>query len=159
MTFLGWILDLSWIHTPKTKNFGFVEDPNLFVFVLVKTHNYINKSVWKTLLTNGCDNGLTTLHYMGSETCWIANRQDKHSSEGWVSLAPIKKIVTLVLPSTFVDMFSLYVYHRIQKHCACPNCDAIPQYLRNRKTISISHVWVVLCELCKHPLSWHQITL
>ena len=40
-------------------------------------------------------------------------------------LAPIKKIVTLV-PSTFVDMLSLHVYHRIQKRCAYSNYDAIP---------------------------------
>ena len=40
-------------------------------------------------------------------------------------LAPIKKIITLVLPSTFVDMLSLYVDHRIQKHCAIPNISKI----------------------------------
>ena len=41
-------------------------------------------------------------------------------------LAPIKKIVTLVLPSTFANMLSLYAYHQIQKYCAYPNYDAIP---------------------------------
>ena len=41
-------------------------------------------------------------------------------------LAPIKKIVTLVLLSNSIDMLSLHVYHRIQKHCACPNYDTIP---------------------------------
>ena len=41
-------------------------------------------------------------------------------------LAPIKKIVTLVLPSIFVGMISLHAYHQIQKHCAYPNYDATP---------------------------------
>ena len=30
-----------------------------------------------------------------------------------VPLAPMKKIVTLVLPSTFLDMLSLHAYHQI----------------------------------------------
>ena len=37
------------------------------------------------------------------------------------SLTPIKKIATLVIPLTFVDM-----HHRIQKRCTCSNYDAIP---------------------------------
>ena len=48
-------------------------------------------------------------------------------------LAPIKKIATLVLPSTFVDMLSLHVYHRIQKRCAYSNYDAIPNILEIEK--------------------------
>ena len=41
-------------------------------------------------------------------------------------LTPIKKIATLVLPSTFADMLSLHANHKIQKHCAYPNYDTIP---------------------------------
>ena len=44
-------------------------------------------------------------------------------------LAPIKKIATLVLPSTFVGMLSLHAYRQIQKHCAYSNYDAIPNTL------------------------------
>ena len=36
-------------------------------------------------------------------------------------LAPVKKIVTLVLSSTFVDMLLLNVNHQKQNHCAYPN--------------------------------------
>ena len=55
-----------------------------------------------------------------------------------VPLAPMKKIVTLVLPSTIVDILSLHVYHRIPKRCACSNYDAIPNISETEKTISIS---------------------
>ena len=48
-------------------------------------------------------------------------------------LAPIKKITTLVLPSTFVDMLSLHVYHRIQKCCTYSNYDAIPNISKIEK--------------------------
>ena len=41
-------------------------------------------------------------------------------------LAPIKKIATLVLPSTLVGMLSLHVCHQIQKRCAYSNYNAIP---------------------------------
>ena len=41
-------------------------------------------------------------------------------------LAPIKKFATLVLPSTFTDVLLLHTYYQIQKHCAYPNYDAIP---------------------------------
>ena len=43
-------------------------------------------------------------------------------------LAPIKKIVTLVLPSSFVDML-----HQIQKHCEYANYDAIPNISKIEK--------------------------
>ena len=48
-------------------------------------------------------------------------------------LVLIKKITTLVLPSTFVDMLSLHVYHRIQKRCAYSNYDAIPNISKIEK--------------------------
>ena len=43
---------------------------------------------------------------------------------------PPRKIVILLLSSTFVDMFWLHAYHQIQRHCAYPNYDnAIPNIL------------------------------
>ena len=48
-------------------------------------------------------------------------------------LAPIMKIATLLLPSTFVDMLSLHVYHRIQKRCAYSNYEAFPNILEKEK--------------------------
>ena len=46
---------------------------------------------------------------------------------------PIMKIATLLLASTFVDMLSLHVYHRIQKRCAYSNYDAIPNISEKEK--------------------------
>ena len=41
------------------------------------------------------------------------------------SIAQIKEIATFALPSIFVDILSLLVYHQIQSHCACTKYDAI----------------------------------
>ena len=82
-------------------------------------HNYINK----------CDNGIwSPTNY----TTWVVEHVELPIGKTNTPLrkefplAPIKKIVTLVLPSTLGDMLSLHVYHRIQKRCACCNYDAIP---------------------------------
>mgnify|MGYP006948246581 FL=1 len=83
----------------------------------------------KNTTYNGCDNGVwSPTNY----TTWVVEHVELPIGKTNTPLrkefplAPIKKIVTLVLPSTFVDMLSLHVYHRIQKRCAYSNYDAIP---------------------------------
>ena len=51
-----------------------------------------------------------------TRTCGITNKQGEHSNEERILLAPIKKFVTLALPSSFVVMF-----HQIQTHCEYAN--------------------------------------
>ena len=63
---------------------------------------------------NGCDNGVgSPTNY----TTWVVEHVELPIGKTNTPLrkefpfAPIKKIVILVLPSTFVDMLSLYVCH------------------------------------------------
>ena len=105
------------------------------------SHNYINQCVWKTLLTMG-----VTIVYGHSLTTWVVEHVDLPIGKTNIPLrkefplAPIKRIVTLVLRSTFVDMPSLHTYHEIQKHCIS-QLWRNPQYLKNRKMIS-TLIWV-----------------
>ena len=66
----------------------------------------------KNTTCNGCDNGIwSPTNY----TTWVVEHAElpigKITLRKEFPLAPIKKIATLALPSTFVDMFSLCVYH------------------------------------------------
>ena len=86
----------------------------------------------KSTTYNGCDNGVwSPTNY----TTWVMEHVElpigktNNPLRKEFPLAPIKKITTLVLPSTFVDILSLHVYHRIQKHCTCPNYTAIHNIL------------------------------
>ena len=75
------------------------------VCVCVETHHYINKCVRKTLLTMG-----VTIEYGHPLTQWVVEHVELSIDKINTRLrkefpfAPIKKIVTIVLPSTFVDM-------------------------------------------------------
>ena len=70
--------------------------------------------------------------YNGCDTTWVVERVELPIGKTNTPLrkefplGPIKKIATLVLPSTFIDMLALHVYHRIQKRYAYSNYDAIP---------------------------------
>ena len=68
----------------------------------------------KNTTYNGCDNEVwSPTNY----TTWVMDHvklsigKTNTPPRKEFPLAPIKKIVTLVLPSTFVDMLSLHVYH------------------------------------------------
>ena len=69
--------------------------------ILVKTHNYINKFVWKTLLRMGVsvhNRVWSSTNYMGRGTCWIANTQDKHSTEERIFTCSNKEICHISTP-------------------------------------------------------------
>ena len=83
----------------------------------------------KNTTYNGCDNGVRS---PDNFTTWVVEHVALPISKTNTPLrkefeiAPIKKIVTLVLPLTFAYMLLLHAYHQIQKHFAHPNYDAIP---------------------------------
>ena len=99
---------------------------SLSISPLVETYNYINKSACKTLPQ-------TTIGWC--HTTWVEEHTE--SPIGKMNtppskefrLAPINKISTSMLPSTFVNM----LYHKIQKYCTYPNYDVIPNISENRK--------------------------
>ena len=71
-------------------------------------------------------------HYPSSGTYWNANRQDKHSTEERISTCSNKENCKLVLPSTYVNMLWFHAYNQIQKYCAYPNYNTIPNILELR---------------------------
>ena len=83
----------------------------------------------KNTTYNGCHNGVwSPINY----TTWVVEHVELPIGKmntplrKEFTLAPIKKIDTLVHPSTFADVLLLHAYHQIQKHCAYPNYDTIP---------------------------------
>ena len=105
----------------------------------------------KTLLTND-----VTIEYGHPLTTWVVEYVALSIGKTNTPLrkefpvAPLKKIATLVLCSTFGHMLSLHVYHQIQKHCTYPNYDVIPNTIEIGKR-SPSLIWVNLQKLYKYP--------
>ena len=69
---------------------------------LVKRHNYINKCVWKTLLTMGVTNGVwsAVVEHVELPKCEVNTPLRKE-----FPLAPINKIATFILPLTLYICF------------------------------------------------------
>ena len=103
---------------------------------------------------NGCDNGVwspTNYTTYVVEHVELPRGKTNTPLRKEFLLVLIKKIVTLILPSTFANMLSLRAYHWIQKHCACPNYDAIP---------NISKIWkqtpsLILGQPCENCANTH----
>ena len=94
------------------------------------------------------------LHYMGSGTCWIANKQDKGSIEERISTCSNKENCHISTPFNFRRYaFTPCLPSNTKALCMSPIMTH-PQYLKNRKTISISEFGSTCVEsrLC-HPLS------
>ena len=98
-------------------------------------HTIISLNVCENTIDNGCHNRVWRKEFL---------------------LAPKKKIVTLVLPSTFVDMLWVHAYHQ-NKSIAHISIMCDPQYLKNRRTIAISN-FESTCVNYANTLSSCQIT-
>ena len=113
----------------------------------------------KNISYNGCPNGVRA---PTSYTAWVLEHVKLRIGKMNTPLrkefpvAPIKKMATLELPTTFADMLTLHAYHQIQKYYTYPNYDVIPNILEIGKQSPYLN-WFNLCKLCKHPLSMRQI--
>ena len=105
----------------------------------MRTPTYINKCVWKTLLTNGCHNGVwSSTKYMGSGTFWIANRQDEHSIEEIIYTWSNKETCHISTPFNFCiyDLTPLPTTDTPNTTTLC-----ISQLWHNPNTLEIRKQW------------------
>ena len=117
----------------------------------MKIHNYLNKCVCKNTTYTGVWSPTNC-------TTWVVEHVELPIGKTNTPLRkefpipPIKKIATLVLPSTFANMLSLHAYHQLQKHCAYPNYDAIPNTLEIGK-LSLSLILGRLVWIVRAPIA------
>ena len=86
---------------------------------------------------NGCHSRVSLL--TNYKTCWIANRQDEHSTEERISICSNKENCHIITSLNFHKYDFTQCLPSNTKALCIPQLWCNPQYLRNRNTISISN--------------------